>query len=188
MRIVLALIALPLIEIALFVQTGRWLGLWAVLGLVVASGLGGLLVLSYGRAGGLRDIQRAIETERDPSGPLGHAALRMLGGVMLVMPGFLTDALGLLLMLPAMRGLALRRMQARVATVHARAHARAHTTHARGSGHGGRPDVIDADYEVLEPHEDSPWRGRVGGQAPDGSTNDGRQTGSGKGDNPENRH
>ena len=156
MRIVLALIALPLIEIALFVQTGRWLGLWPVLGLVLASGLTGVLVLSRGRHGSLRDIQTALEQERDPSVPLVDAALRMVGGVLLVMPGFATDALGLLLMLPAVRALALRRIRARARTVHAgqARPGRGAQTHEQRR----RAEVIEAEYEVIEPREDSPWR------------------------------
>ncbi|MCC5983557.1 MAG: FxsA family protein [Rhodobacteraceae bacterium] len=145
MRIVLALIALPLIEIALFVQTGRWLGLWPVLGLVIASGLAGVMVLARGRVSSLRDIQHALEQERDPAGPLAHAALRMLGGVLLVMPGFFTDTLGLLLMVPGLRGLLLRRMGARMHVVRP------------GGPQRARADVIDGDYEVHEPRPDTPW-------------------------------
>lgn len=150
MRILLALIALPLIEITLFVQTGRWLGLWPVLGLVVMSALAGGLVLARGRYSTLRNLQAAMEQERDPAAPLGHAALRMLGGVMLVVPGFFSDALGLLLMLPGVRALMLRRMMAGVHVVHSGAAAR------RGPRPGG--DVVEGDYEVHPPRDDSPWR------------------------------
>ena len=145
MRILLALVALPLIEITLFVQTGRWLGLWPVLGLVIAGGALGVLVLGRGRMSSLRDIQSALEQERDPSGPLAHAGLRMLGGVLLVMPGFFTDALGLLLMVPGVRALVLRRMGARVHV-------------ARPGPQRAREDVIDGEYEVHEPRPDTPWR------------------------------
>lgn len=145
MRIVLALIALPLIEIALFVQTGRWLGLWPVLGLVIASGMAGVMVLARSRVSSLRDIQRALEQERDPAGPLAHAALRILGGVLLVMPGFFTDTLGMLLMVPGLRGLLLRRMDARMHVVRP------------GGAHRTHSDVIDGDYEVHEPRPDTPW-------------------------------
>ena len=149
MRILLALIALPLIEITLFVQTGRWLGLWPVLGLVLASALAGGVVLARGRYSTLQDLQAAVAQERDPAGPLGHAALRMMGGMLLVVPGFFSDALGLLLMLPPVRALMLRGMLARVQVVRATA-----ATGARRPG----GDVVEGEYEVQEPREDSPWR------------------------------
>ncbi len=149
MRILLALVALPLIEITLFVQTGRWLGLWPVLGLVVVSALAGGMVLARGRYSTLRELQAAVEQERDPAGPLGHAALRMMGGMLLVVPGFFSDALGLLLMLPVVRAQMLRGMMARMQVMRATAARR------QGTRAG---DVVEGDYEVQEPRADSPWR------------------------------
>ena len=98
MPVVLLFLALPLIEIALFVVLGGMLGLWLTLGVVLVSAVLGVLVLRRagqpGRAGA--------------GGPLRDMAGRgfaMLAGILLIAPGFLTSALGLLLLLPPVQSL-----------------------------------------------------------------------------------
>ncbi len=145
MRFLLAFILLPLIEIALFVQVGRWLGLWPVLGLVLAAAALGLAVLATGRNRTLGDLQQALNHERDPAAPLADGALRMVGGLLLIAPGFATDAMGLFLLVPGLRGALLRRILVPVPTGRAR--------HPGAAG-----DVIDGEFEVHDPRPDSPWR------------------------------
>ncbi|MGG6498523.1 UNVERIFIED_CONTAM: FxsA family protein, partial [Bacteroidetes bacterium 56_B9] len=58
----------------------------------------------------MRDVQRAMAEFRDPTAPLAHGALVMMAGMLLILPGFLTDALGLLLLVAPVRTLVLRGM------------------------------------------------------------------------------
>jgi UPF0716 protein FxsA len=108
--ILVPFVILPLVEIALFVLVGGWIGLWATLGLVVASAIGGALLLrSLGRRA-VEDLRRGPGRGIAP----GDLALKALAGVLLVLPGFLTDTLGLLLLVPPLRRMLVASLAARV--------------------------------------------------------------------------
>lgn len=93
----------PLIEIALFVTVGSALGLGLTLLVVLGTGVLGVAIL---RGQGMQTagrLRQGMASLRNPLAVAGSDALRMLAGVLLVLPGFLTDALGLLLLVPAVR-------------------------------------------------------------------------------------
>ena len=77
------------------------------------------------RLAALGRLEQAVSTGGDPVGPMAHGALKVVAGLLLLMPGFLTDALGLALLVPAVRRALVRRGAARV-TVRATSYARAH--------------------------------------------------------------
>ena len=99
-----ALLILPLAEIAGFILVGRAIGVLATLALVVLSTLVGLMLL---RAQRVRVSAALRGGMRDMTAPrlLGDAAYKSLAGVLLLIPGFVTDAVGLLLLLPPVRAL-----------------------------------------------------------------------------------
>ncbi|KAF0115097.1 MAG: protein FxsA [Rhodobacteraceae bacterium] len=121
MWIILAILALPLVEIALFVTLGGVLGLWLTLAWVLLTGMIGVLILkSLSVSGSIRGRQEFVEGFRgqmaaDPLSPIAHQALIGMAAVLLILPGFFTDALGLLLLVPPVRmlliGLLARRMR-----------------------------------------------------------------------------
>jgi UPF0716 protein FxsA len=98
-------VAVPIIEIALFIQVGGWIGLWATLAIVVlTAALGTVLVRAQGLQT-LRTLQSNVERGGDPMGPIAHGALILLAGVLLLTPGFFTDAVAVALLIPtATRG------------------------------------------------------------------------------------
>jgi UPF0716 protein FxsA len=99
MWLILALLALPLIEIALFVVVGGAIGLWATLAWVVISAILGVLTLRFVARLGPISFQRDVGALYNASSPVAHRALTILAGVLLILPGFFTDAVGLLLLL-----------------------------------------------------------------------------------------
>jgi UPF0716 protein FxsA len=101
----LLLLGLPLAEIAGFVMVGRWLGVWPTLGLVILSGLVGATLLRVQGLGVLRQIQAEGRDGRVPGETIIHGAMIVFAAILLVLPGFLTDILGLLLFIPAVRTL-----------------------------------------------------------------------------------
>jgi UPF0716 protein FxsA len=99
--IVLALI--PLIEIAILVKVGGWIGLWWTLGLVLLMAAGGTYVFNRQ---GFAMMNRVVETMAQGKPPVGaviDGAFLMVAGLLLITPGLMTDVLGLLLLIPPLR-------------------------------------------------------------------------------------
>lgn len=114
MWLMLALLAWPLVEIGLFVEVGSRLGLWGTLGEVLLTlALGGMVLRSQGERA-QANLRATMQGIGNPAVPLAHEALILLAGLLLMLPGFLTDALGLLLLLAPVRGLAIARLKRRV--------------------------------------------------------------------------
>lgn len=114
MRILLGILAVPVIEIALFVQIGGHIGVIGTLALVFLSGAVGLVLMRLEPHRNAHDVRAALARDVSPASPMAHSALRMIGAVLLLVPGFFTDALGLLLMIAPLRHLLLSRMLASV--------------------------------------------------------------------------
>ena len=103
MRLLTIFLLWPLAEIALFVTLGGRIGLAATLLVIVATAMLGMAVL---RSSGVRSAREVQHGMRIMGGGLGQAAdqvLLMLAGLLLVLPGFLTDILGGLLLIAPLR-------------------------------------------------------------------------------------
>lgn len=103
--VVAALLLVPLIEIVLIVFVGQQVGPWWTFGLLLAMCILGAWLVR--REGGRtwRALQDAVRRGQPPTKELTDAALVLVGGTMLLTPGFLTDAVGLFLVLPLTRPL-----------------------------------------------------------------------------------
>jgi len=135
--------AVPLIEIALFVTAGGWIGLWPVLALVVGTGLAGVMVIRLQGLHAMEGLRQTAQMRRNPLGQIAENALLVLAGFLLILPGFLTDTLGLMLLIPPVRQLVIR-------SVAARARARAHGSGQFGGARRSGPDVIDGEFFEVE--------------------------------------
>ena len=114
MWLFLAFLLVPLIEIALFIQVGGWIGLWPTLAIVIVTAAAGTwLVRSQGRME-LERLRGSMRGLRDPSEPLAHGAMILFSGALLLTPGFFTDAVGFALLVPAVRRAVLRQVARRV--------------------------------------------------------------------------
>ena len=105
MQIGLILIALafPLLELAVLIKTGQLIGFWrTLLVLVVAAVVGGLIIRRQGLAAAQRAMV-AMREGRPPIEPVADSMLLMLAGTLLLIPGLITDAVGLLLLVPPLR-------------------------------------------------------------------------------------
>jgi UPF0716 protein FxsA len=114
------LIAVPIIEIAVAIWVAGAIGWWNTIGLLVLLSLTGLWVVKRQGLGILTTLQEGAERREVPTARLIDRFLKLVGGVLLVIPGFVTAALGLLLFLPPVRalirGTAGKRVQATMAT------------------------------------------------------------------------
>jgi UPF0716 protein FxsA len=112
--LLLLFIAVPIVELAVIIQVGQWIGLWPTLALLVAdSVLGTMLMRSQSRLA-WRRFNEALATGRPPAREVIDGALVIFGGAFLLTPGFVTDIFGILLLLPpsraVLRGLLVRRL------------------------------------------------------------------------------
>ena len=106
--LVLLLVVAPLVELYVLIQVGQVVGaLWTVLALVAVSVLGAWLLRREGWRT-WRAVQAALTTGRLPGREVADGALVVLAGALLLTPGFVSDATGLLLLLPPVRAVARR--------------------------------------------------------------------------------
>ncbi|MGL5431164.1 MAG: FxsA family protein [Vibrio sp.] len=101
--LLLFFIAIPVLEIALFIQVGDWFGLWPTIGLVLLSAVvGASLVRSQGLQT-LLTVQQRLAQGQLPAQQILEGMMLALAGMLLLVPGFFTDMIGLLILLPAPR-------------------------------------------------------------------------------------
>ncbi|QUJ76173.1 FxsA family protein [Sulfitobacter albidus] len=156
MWLLIAFIAVPLIEIALFIQVGGFIGLWPTLLIVLLTAVAGTyLVKSQGRLA-LSQVQDSFSKVSDPTEPLVHGAMILFSGALLLTPGFFTDAVGFSLLVPGVRSAAYRAIRARVKV---NSFAAGQTGPRPHPHHGGtQGDVIDGEFTEL-PDDDEPRGG-----------------------------
>jgi UPF0716 protein FxsA len=110
--LVLAFIVVPIAELYVIIQVGEAIGLLPTIALLLADALLGSMLLRYqGRAAWIR-FNRALAEGRLPHKEVFDGVLVIMGGALLLTPGFLTDILGLVLLIPPTRAL-VRAMSAR---------------------------------------------------------------------------
>ena len=108
-------IVLPLAELYLILKVGDLIGVpLTILLLAADSVIGSLLLRSQGRAA-WRRLNEALATGRIPHREVQDGALVVFGGAFLITPGFITDVIGLLMLLPPTRPL-VRRLVMRALT------------------------------------------------------------------------
>jgi UPF0716 protein FxsA len=167
MWLFLAFVMVPIIEIALFIQVGGLIGTWPTLAIVVLTAFAGTRLMKAQGALALRDVQRSFSDMRDPTEPLAHGAMILISGVLLLTPGFFTDALGLALLVPGVR-------KAVLAYVRARMQVRSFSSQTMHS-HGPRSrysddSVIDGEFSPLDDADMPPKGAKAGGSRPSGWT------------------
>lgn len=106
MRIIVALfIIVPVIEIVLFVLSGQLIGVWPTVALIVVTGVIGVWLSKRQGLAVIQEAKREFMYGRLPSGAILDGICVLVGGVLLLTPGFLTDIIGLLLLFPPTRSL-----------------------------------------------------------------------------------
>jgi UPF0716 protein FxsA len=106
--VVVTLVVVPILEVWLLIQVGQQIGVvWTLAILVVEALLGGWLLRREGRRA-WSALNESFGTGRMPTRELTDAALVLVGGVLLMLPGFATDLIGLFCLLPFTRPLARR--------------------------------------------------------------------------------
>ena len=114
MWLLIAFIAVPIIEIALFIQIGGFLGLFPTLAIVVLTAIAGTYLVRAQGLSVLSQLQSRFREMNDPSEPLAHGAMILFSGALLLTPGFFTDFIGFLLLIPNVRATVFQKVKGRM--------------------------------------------------------------------------
>ena len=150
MRVALtvAFLVVPLLEVFVIVSVGQVIGGWQTVGLLFVMSILGTWVVRREGASAWRELQGALGSGRIPGRELADAALVLVGGTLLLTPGFLTDVVGLFFLLPFTRP-------------HCPTHAHPGRDSAPAGGRGGG-HVGDGHANPAAPSGGPSWTRRVG--------------------------
>ena len=102
-RLLILVTFLPILEIYVLIESGRLIGLWPTVLLVVVTGLAGSWLMRQQGLALLGRIQNDLASGQMPAGALLDGALILAGGLLLLTPGFCTDLTGASMLIPATR-------------------------------------------------------------------------------------
>lgn len=151
-------VAVPIIEIALFIQVGGWLGLFPTLAIVIITAALGTYLVRSQAIETFASVKQQFTSLRDPSEPLAHAAMIIFAGALLLTPGFFTDTVGFLLLVPSLRANIFSQIKARASKAQSanRAHFSYHQSSYRERDKG--PTIIEGEYSVRNNDNDNASR------------------------------
>lgn len=148
------LLALPALEITVFIIVGSQIGVLPTLMIVVVTAVAGAVLLRIQGFGVLRQIRQTLDQGRMPGRELVHGVMILAAGILLLTPGLVTDTLGFLLFIPPVRDFVWKMLRSRIVII--------------GGGPGARPGAqprpdgrtidLDAEDYSARPDDNSPWR------------------------------
>jgi UPF0716 protein FxsA len=111
MRLILIFVVVPLIEILLLIEIGSRIGTLNTIFIIILTGIMGASMMRHQGFTIIRNIQEDLSQGHMPTGELINGALVLVGGILLLTPGFFTDAVGFVLLIPSTRRFILRKLQ-----------------------------------------------------------------------------
>jgi len=98
-------IVIPLVEIYVIIQVGQAIGPWWTILLLILDSIFGTWLIRHEGARAWQALRVALDSGRMPARELADGALILIGGTLMLAPGFVTDAFGVLMILPVTRPL-----------------------------------------------------------------------------------
>lgn len=149
----LIFLVIPALEISVFIAVGGAIGIVPTLLITIATAVIGTALMRSQGFTLIQKIQKETDAGRVPGEDLGHGAMILMAGLLLLIPGFVTDAIGLLLFVPPIRHALwqffVKRMNVTIVQ-----------PGARPGRHGAQDGVVDLDENEWsqKPHNpDTPW-------------------------------
>ncbi|MCD6640287.1 MAG: FxsA family protein [Nocardioides sp.] len=99
----LAFVAVPLLEVYLIIQVGKVIGAWWTIGLLVLAGVVGSWLVRHEGSRAWAALRDALASGRMPAREIADGALILIGGTLMLTPGFLSDVVGMAMILPFTR-------------------------------------------------------------------------------------
>lgn len=103
--LILLFTLVPIIELALLIKVGQYIGVGYTIGIVIITGVAGAFLAKFQGLITLRRIQEEINLGRMPTERLFDGALILCSGILLLTPGFITDIIGFMGLIPFTRNL-----------------------------------------------------------------------------------
>jgi len=151
--LMLFFLGLPLLEIAVLIQVGQAIGLWPTLGLLFLAAAVGMIVIRQQGVSMLGRMFGAVSEGRFALGSIVDSYTKIVAGCLLIVPGFLTDALGIALLIPPLRRLMLGAVMPGIGGGRRRVDDPAASP--RSPSEPTRPIVIEGTYERLDDDRDT---------------------------------
>ena len=145
MFMLIIFIAIPIIEIALFIQVGGAIGLYPTLAIVLLTAILGTTLLKSQGLSALGTLQNSLQLGQNPMKQIIHGAMILISGVFLLTPGFFTDAFGILLLVPRFRSFLINLGAERFANK-----MNINTFNTKHTNSTDKTDVYEADYTVVD--------------------------------------
>ena len=151
MWLLLLFILIPLLEIWLFILLGGFIGVYPTLFVILLTAILGTFLVKTQGINVLKEIQSKFNELENPTEPIVHGAMILFAGALLLTPGFFTDTVGFLLLLPKVRRAAFFWLKNRLNLVK-----NSSFETSRGDKYN-YSDIEVTDYKEVEPEEKSPW-------------------------------
>ena len=166
------LLAIPILEITVFILVGGQIGVFPTLGMILVTAILGTFFLRQQGLSILQKLQAESRSGNIPGRELVHGAMIMIAGVLLLTPGFVTDSIGFLLFFPPFRDLAWNFLKTRINVINVGGAGFGPSSGSNGAGsnrgpnYQGEPfvDLNENEYSrdpepnpSSEPNPDSPW-------------------------------
>lgn len=139
-------VAIPIIEIALFIQIGGWLGLFPTLLIVIITAALGTYLLQSQASTTFSKIRQSLETLQNPSEALVEGAMILFAGALLLTPGFFTDFVGFSLLTPWFRGHLFEYLRSRIQMQTKKFRTNTQKSHYRYSKRERGSMIIEGEY------------------------------------------
>ena len=153
--ILTAFIAAPIAEIAVFVEVSSQWGLWPTIGAIFATAVAGSILIRHQGVAVLQRVRDEMGAGRFPARQVFDGLCLLIAGTLLLLPGFITDAVGFILLVPVIRHFAMSNLTGRIQTHTARMSDAA--AHPDGETINGEfADVTDPPSPTSEPGPQRP--------------------------------
>ncbi len=163
------LLVIPIVEIGAFILVGGQIGLWPTLLMILVTAVIGSFLLRIQGLSLINKVQTEVAAGKVPGKELGHGAMIIVAGILLLTPGFVTDTIGFLLFVPPVRsmiwGFVASRITLKMPNMPGEnlggsdySHQPYQETSPEMENDGPIIDLDEEDYKQSKPPKDSPWR------------------------------
>lgn len=147
----IAFVTVPILEIVIFMEIGEIIGFWPTIGIIILTAMIGTGLLRHQGLATLSKAKASLEQNRFPVEEVFDGLCLLIAGVLLLTPGFFTDAVGFFLFVPLFRGF-FRSVLARSLVASGRVEVPS-AGFPPGEGPG---TIIDGEFEDISPDAEAP--------------------------------